>query len=123
MLWVATMAVLLASLAPGISRVLSGLRHQQVAWVEVCSAQGARWVAVDAGDVVADPAKQKPLAAHGDGHCPFCLLQGHDMAPPPAVFTPNVLAGVDELPFLFLHAPTPLHAWSKALARAPPLLA
>ena len=122
MLWVATMAVLLASLAPGISRMLSGMRDQQVAWVEVCSAQGARWVAVDARDVAADPLKQKPQL-HGDEHCPFCLLQGHGMAPPPAPVTPVILAGVDELPFLFLHAPRPLHAWSNAHARAPPSLA
>jgi hypothetical protein len=60
---------------------------------------------------------------HGEGHCPFCLLQAHGMAPPPAVSTPVVLAGVDAQPFLFLHAPRLLHAWSSASARAPPVLA
>lgn len=130
-LWMATMAVLLASLAPGISKMLSGLRQQPVAWMEVCSAQGAQWVAVN-GVRGVEASKQKPgdpkpeqprQQVHGESHCPFCLLQAHGMAPPPAVVTPLILVGVDEHPFLFLHAPQPLHAWSRAQARAPPVLA
>lgn len=120
-LWMATMAVLLGSLAPGISKMLSGLRQQPLAWVEVCTAQGAQWVAINA--VGAEAAKQKQLA-HGEGHCPFCLLQAHGMAPPPALpGLPVAMTGADAQPFLFLHAPHPLHAWSSAQARAPPVLA
>lgn len=119
------MAVLMASLAPGISKMLTGLRQQQLAWVEVCTAQGAQRVAVTQGPGLGAGKQQKPAQPqmHGEGHCPFCLLQAHGMAPPPAVAAPVVLAGVDEHPFLFLHAPRPLHAWYSAHARAPPVLA
>ena len=70
-LWVAAMAVLLGSLAPGISRMLTGLRQQQVAWVEVCTAQGAQLVAVAEPASRQKPSPQQQQQMHGESHCPF----------------------------------------------------
>lgn len=122
-LWVASVAFLLGALAPSISQWLWGARQQQVAWAEVCTAQGFQRVAIQADQPTSDDKARDSNAAHGDGHCAFCLLLAHGMAPPPAVSSVMPLTQVaDVLPFLFLHASRPLHAWSPSLARAPPSL-
>ena len=71
-----------------------------------------------------------PRAVHkkGDHHGELdarpllaAALQGHDIGLPPQAVSVLVLPSEPEaLPFLFLHAPRPLAAWSTALARAPP---
>jgi hypothetical protein len=118
LVWLALMAVLAMALLPTVTHALA-LQRGGSAWVEVCTPQGMRLVAVDAGDTPA------PLqaAAHLE-HCPLCALQGVDAgAPPPApagmVFLPPGRSGP---PPLFLLAPTTLHAWRSAQPRGPPAI-
>jgi Protein of unknown function (DUF2946) len=84
---------------------------------QVCTVQGARWV--QASDV----AHQRDAGStHGQGHCPFCVLQDHSpFLPPQQASSPLALPVAGNLlPLLFLRAPRALHAWSPLAARAPP---
>lgn len=119
--WIAALAVLAMALAPAISQWLLVQRNAGLAWVAVCSNTGTRWVAV--GQATHDhPTDQGGL--HAQSHCPACFLQAHDMGLPPVAVTVLTLTSEPQaLPWLFLHAPRPLAAWSPALARAPPAAA
>lgn len=116
--WIAALAVLAMALAPAISQWLLAQRSPGLAWVAVCSSTGTRWVAVD------EAAKDAPHPAsgqHDQSHCPACTLQAHGMGLPPQPLDLLVLTPEPEaLPFLFLHAPRTLAAWSPSIARAPP---
>ena len=55
-------------------------------------------------------------------HCPFCSPHANEMAPPPAPSAlPLAPVRAEAVPALFLAAPRPLHAWTSAQPRAPPL--
>ena len=77
----------LATLAPGLSRLGAHARATRSDWVEVCTSHGMAWVRVDAADPLTDPAAG--LLAHLDacGHCSLAL----DRFTPPL---PPVLAWV-----------------------------
>lgn len=65
-------AMLLATLAPAVSRTLASWRAPgQGDWVEVCSSQGMQWVQVDAGTVgnQGGVPSQDPEAMDLCGHC------------------------------------------------------
>lgn len=112
--WIAVLAVLLASLLPTVGHALAA--GQGGDWVEVCTAQGSRWV--QAGD---DGAGRAPASAHVLDHCPYCSLHAPALGLPPTVETVlPTLRGGDELPLAFLAAPRTLHAWASAQPRAPP---
>lgn len=118
-------ALLLATLAPGISRALSAgagappdVRPGEH-WVELCTSEGMQWVAVDLATARAGSDAPDPEALDLCGHCTLAaerfaplipelpvvpLLAGHWVVPVSAA-TPGVEA--------------PLRA---ALARGPPLL-
>ena len=112
------MVVALAALAPAMTNALG---HTPVAnWVELCSAQGTKRIAVNAAGEPISPAEQ---AMQHTEHCPFCHIE-HSPAtlpPAPATVAPQ-LSAVGELPALFYAALRPLHAWAPAQARAPPAL-
>jgi hypothetical protein len=113
--WIALVAVLGAALLPTLARALSA--GDRTSWVEVCTAQGMKWVAV------ADASSDKtPLSVQAAlDHCPYCTLEHHVPALPPSTQPlPLAIATSDALPALFLHAPRTLHAWRTAQARAPP---
>jgi hypothetical protein len=120
MLWLATLAVVFAALAPAVSHALA-LASGSKAWVEVCSAQGSRWVQLDDDGAEPGSSTDGPLSGHFD-HCPFCHLGQQGLAPPPA---PPALLAVpvlhDGLPERFFTAPRTAHAWCRAQPRAPPL--
>jgi len=109
--WVMLIALVVAAMAPGISRALAFAQGQLAPWSVLCSAPGE---APMQGD-------QEPR--HLLEHCAWCSLHGSTLAPPPA---PTVLQLADlgqVVPPLFLHAPRLLPAWAAAQARAPPLVA
>ncbi len=111
--WLAVFALLLL---PSLARVVNAATHG--GWVEICSAQGMRWVAPDGTLSERGPGGQS--ASHGE-HCPLC--GGAAGAVPPAAAT--LTLAVRQAHFvapLFLHAPRPLFAWSSAQPRAPPLI-
>ncbi len=115
--WACALVMLLAALAPAVSQAL-GLQGP-AAWVEVCSAEGAKWVqAGQDGQAGNTPA---PMAAHALEHCPFCSTQAPLLALPPA---PLAWLSPGELRHV-LHSPgsqqlRPPLAWAHAPARAPP---
>jgi hypothetical protein len=119
-LWLATLAMAFAALAPVMSHALA-LVSGSAGWVEVCTAQGSRWVQLeDASHSAPSPDSGGPLAGHQD-HCPCCPHVSQGMAPPPAAATaPLALALNDGPPERFLSAPRTAHVWRAALARAPP---
>lgn len=114
----AMIVVTLAALAPAITNALG---HTPVAnWVELCSAQGTKRIAVNAAGEPISPAEQ--VMQHSE-HCPFCHIEHTPAALPPAIApaVPQTQAH-QAFPALFYAAKRPLHAWAPALARAPPAL-
>lgn len=107
------------AMMPTLSRVWASTQGQG-AWVEICTAQGMRWVSADEAGTSGPGTPAAPAA--GD-HCPYCSLAHTPVVPAAAVasvMTPP--AGADALPALFLHAPRTLFAWASAQPRAPPSL-
>jgi hypothetical protein len=67
--WIACLAVLLGALAPAVTHALQA--GGTGSWVEVCTAQGSRWVRADgAGTHDAAPGHES-----GHQHCAYCWLQ------------------------------------------------
>ena len=114
--WVATLAFLMAALAPSISHALG---KNGTLLVDVCSSVGAKWV-----PPVGNSTDQVP--AQGDLHsvepCPYCSLHASFLAAPP---TPVVLVRECSHYALLPNGnpvpPRTLYAWSSAQPRAPPL--
>lgn len=78
--WLALCAVVFGAFAPSVSKLLAA--SQGIAWIEVCSAQGTKRIAVDLGN------KQSPeTPAMADNHCGYCLLQQHSPFVPTASLT------------------------------------
>jgi len=112
-------AMLLAVLAPAVSRVLA---RSRVAgdWVEICTLQGMQWVQLTAQGIPAEP--EHSSAQHALDPCGHCTLTAERFAPllpsPPTVpagdgawASPACLAAASPV----LTAPSPG-------ARGPPLL-
>ncbi len=122
-------ALLLATLAPGISRALSsGMAGHAEAqpgqhWVELCTSQGMQWVAMglEARTAADAPDPDAPDSTALD-RCGHCTLAAERFAPLiPGLPVVPVLAGRWAVPVL---AATPCVEASlrAALARGPPLL-
>ena len=109
------LAILLASLAPSVSQALGLAKGGS--WIEVCTAQGSKWLQGDW-----DGSGGAPASGHVLDHCPYCSLHAPvlGMPPAPGLVAPVPLPGHDR-PLAFLAAPRTLHAWVSALPRAPPL--
>ena len=115
--WLATFAILLGALAPAVSQAMTVLGDGNMRWVEVCSASGMQWIAVDADDSRnSDSAPSKSTAS-----CAYCCPHaGATGLPPSPVSGFAVSDGAALQPLLFFSAPTPLFAWTAASPRAPP---
>lgn len=115
--WIATLALLLASLAPALAQAGAGPAR----WAEICTGTGTTLVAFhDDRDDRGDPARPQP-AAHVLEHCPYCSLHADTLALPPALpVLPAALPPGPLLPAAFLHADETLDVWASAPARAPP---
>ena len=112
--WIASIAVLLMSLAPSVSEAIENARGG--APVEICSMGGLMRVT--------------PHPDHPDGsghllqHCPYCALHAHALAPPPAPITAWARVVLPrDMPVLFLQAAHTAHAWVSARLRGPPAAA
>lgn len=79
--WLTLWAVVLAALAPTVSRALWSTSGGAVTWVEVCTAQGARWLPAPVSGPSA-PDDETPAGAPSIDHCPLCVLVGERLAPP-----------------------------------------
>lgn len=112
--WVTLFTLVLALMAPTLSRAMAFVQGEVAPWGEVCSV----------GDLTMDEHQGNPTVpvAHVLDHCPFCSLQGAATALPPAPLAVVAVSALSHaLPALFLQAPRTLHVWSAAQARAPPL--
>lgn len=110
----AALAILLASLAPSLSQALGSSKPGS--WVEVCTAQGSKWVSAQG-----DGSPSAPTAGHAFEHCPFCSMHAPALGLPPSSDPlPLQLEGQADFPPAFHAAPHTLHAWVSALPRAPP---
>lgn len=114
--WLATLALLLAALAPSISMALDPGNSR---WAEICTATGSKWVADDGS--IADTAPV-PAGAHTFEHCPYCSLHASTLAMPPAsvAIVPPAQAGCP-VAVADPAVPRPRPAWVSAPPRAPPL--
>ena len=78
---IAVLVMTFASLAPAWAAVINGTAGV-AGWVELCSAEGTKRVAVDAnGDPVSSETSKHQTSS---GHCPFCHLQQTPATLPPA---------------------------------------
>lgn len=101
-------ALLLATLAPGLARALAQAQGDLAPWSVVCA---------QAGSASPTDGEHPPLT----GHCLFCGSPADALGPPmsPGLKT-QAMAAAPALPPLFLHARHALHAWAAAQPRAPP---
>lgn len=105
-------------LAPTVSHALAAAGS--TAWVEVCTAQGMRWVSLDEGSSATPAEASRGPAAHLE-HCPVCSSGGPGLAPPPVLPLWAPLPTLREgPPERFQQAPRTAHVWRAAQPRAPP---
>jgi hypothetical protein len=109
--WVLLLTLVVAALAPGLSRALAFAQGHLAPWSVVCSTPA---------DPSGAPARD---AVHLLEHCAWCSLHGDQLAPPPlaSALQHPLLRGA--VPALFLQAPRRLPVWATAQARAPPAAA
>lgn len=109
--WVSLVAMLLATLAPGIARALALAQADVAPWGRICSVGAGD----DSGGTPADP------AAHLLDHCPLCSPHGNSLGLPPARLAVAAAPGLaDGVPPLRLHSERAPQAWASAQPRAPP---
>lgn len=113
-------AMLLATLAPAVSRTLAATRMAGD-WVEICTTQGMRWAQVGIDDAVSDAGLDEGLL-HALDRCGHCTLAADRFAPLVSLLPgfaidagPHTLPLHNPLPVRAMHAPSPG-------ARGPPLL-
>lgn len=115
--------MLMVAVLPAFSRAWAA--SQGGDWIEICSAQGSRWVQLDVqalapGDAQdgksSDAGQFRPMA----DTCAACLLQAQAGLPPPDAMAWRLPERFAERPVAFLQAPRLLSVWRHALSRGPP---
>ena len=121
-LWIACCAVLLAALAPTLSRALMVAQGRAVPSLEICSVAGGMNMVPLKLSIALSIDDSKPASnAMQMGDCPCCSMHAAVLALPPVALAPAtgaVIAGL--LPVLFHQSATPLFAWTPLLPRGPP---
>lgn len=114
--WIASFAILLGALAPTVSRWLAASHQVALPMMEVCvSRVGAPSILV-LKSIPGDSSTKMKM-----DHCPLCVMHADGLGLPPDRLDMPILNTLsDAMPPLFLNAPSPLHVWAAALARAPP---
>ncbi|MCM8566404.1 DUF2946 domain-containing protein [Thauera linaloolentis] len=125
--WLAIVAMLVAALAPAVSRAMVDAEGQFL--IDICSAGGTHRFAIPAADagLYLDAALAEGDDSDGSlleslSACPYCGSHAAGVGLPPMERTALLVAGgvSERLPLLFLVAPRPLFAWSPSSPRAPP---
>jgi hypothetical protein len=114
--WFALVAILVVTLAPSVTGMLSASSGQL--WDQVCSATSP------AATKTSTPADGSPAAPHAFEHCPYCALHA-DLAPPPDPRQAGAAIAVSfrAQPAAFVRAPRASATWASAQPRAPPRVA
>ena len=127
--WLAIVAMLVAALAPAVSRAAADESGRFL--IDVCSAGGTHQVLISSAEsglyldaILLGGDDSDDSSAQSLSACPYCCSHALGVGlPPPATKALLLNGGVSErLPRLFLVAPRPLFAWSPASPRAPPLI-
>lgn len=118
---VAFLAMVIAVFAPTVSKIVAA-EPTGYNMVEVCTAEGMKWVSVSEIQQVSSTGQQhEPVGAHDHGgDCPYCSLQATKFI---SVSSQSFSATsvVSLLPPLFYQVSKPLFAWAHSRSRAPPL--
>lgn len=121
-LWIACIAIFLATLAPTVSRALTVASGLAVPSLEICSVAGGMNMVPLKLSIALSIDDSKPASnAMQMGDCPCCSMHAAVLALPPVALAPAtgaVIAGL--LPVLFHQSATPLFAWTPLLPRGPP---
>ena len=118
--WVATFAILLNAFAPAVSHALAA--RLGVTWLEICTPDGLKRIAVEARALRPDIPPAAHVAAN-DNHCAYCAPHGATFAhAPPAAHVARLLGGAEILVTQLRTALPQLFPWSSKHSRAPPAL-
>ena len=118
-LWIACIAIFLATLAPTVSRALTVASGMAVPRLEICSVAGGMQAMPARYDAQEPSAPEKQGMRMGD--CPCCSMHADTLSLPPTslvLASGEVLTGL--LPELFYQSATPLFAWTPVQPRGPP---
>ncbi|MCL2022228.1 MAG: DUF2946 domain-containing protein [Betaproteobacteria bacterium] len=126
-IWLAIFAVLLATLAPSVSRIVFKQTIPTLGWIEICTVEGLQQfpAALFENEQSPDTQTSKNSGSHsGDffEHCPFCFTNAcsFGLTPVESALPPLMAAEGHHFP---PHALSALHAksvWQPNQARAPP---
>lgn len=117
-LWIACIAIFLATLAPTVSRALTVASGLAVPSLEICSvAGGMTMLPATLSTDAPDPSKGGMRMAD----CPCCSMHADTLSVPPTslvLASGELITGL--LPELFYQSATPLFAWTPVQPRGPP---
>lgn len=117
-LWIACIAIFLATLAPTVSRALTVASGLAVPSLEICSVAGGMTM------LPAPLSTDAPDTSKGSmrmGDCPCCSMHADTLSLPPTslvLASGELITGL--LPELFYQSATPLFAWTPVQPRGPP---
>lgn len=116
-LWIACIAIFLATLAPTVSRALTVASGLAVPSLEICSvAGGMTMLPATLSTDAPDTSKSMRM-----GDCPCCSMHAATLDVPPTslvLASGELITGL--LPELFYQSATPLFAWTPVQPRGPP---
>ena len=117
-LWIACIAIFLATLAPTVSRALTVASGLAVPSLEICSVAGGMTM------LPATLSTDAPDTSKGSmrmGDCPCCSMHADTLSVPPTslvLASGELITGL--LPELFYQSAAPRFAWTPVQPRGPP---
>ena len=117
-LWIACIAILLAALAPTVSRALTVASGLAVPSLEICSVAGGMTMLPS---TLSTDAPDTSKGGMRMGDCPCCSMHAATLDIPPTTLvlaSGEILTGL--LPLLFYQSATLLFAWTPVQPRGPP---
>ena len=116
-LWIACIAIFLATLAPTVSRALTVASGLAVPSLEICSVAGG----MNMLPATFSTDKPDTKSSMRIGDCPCCSMHAAALDVPPTTLvlaSGELITGL--LPLLFYQSATPLFAWTPVQPRSPP---
>lgn len=116
-LWIACIAIFLATLAPTVSRALTFASGLAVPSLEICSVAGG----MNMLPATFSTDKPDTKSSMRIGDCPCCSMHAAALDIPPTTLvlaSGELITGL--LPLLFYQSATPLFAWTPVQPRGPP---
>lgn len=117
--WLTALAVLLSALAPTISHATRARQGDSLEFSSICTNSGLKWVDAKTGEIL-EAAPASTIVPGHDGFCDACFTHTPALLPTSQIDALITKPTETALPFLFLHAPRTLFAWSQSNPRAPP---